>query len=155
LEGEGFQIGQGCFSQSHSNGFLLSAFSSEGERLGVDLEMTEARSADFVRDYFTGPESEFIKRLGEENQALASTLIWSAKEAVLKTALLGLNVDTRRVEVLPGGDLTLESAWQPVNIHLRDLGLVSPKVYWRRRGDLVLTLCVDSIQVIVTSWVKI
>jgi phosphopantetheinyl transferase len=90
-----------------------------------------------------------------ENQALASTLIWSAKEAVLKAALLGLNVDTRRLEVLPGGNLTLESTWQPVDIHLQDLGLESSSLYWRRQGDFVLTLCVDSNQAIVTSWVKI
>jgi phosphopantetheinyl transferase len=155
LEGEGFQIGQGCFSQSHSNGFLFSAFSSEEERLGVDLEKVEARSAGFVNDYFTETERVFIHGVGVENQALASTLIWSAKEAVLKAALLGLNVDTRRVEVLPGGNLTLESTWQPVDIHLQDLGLESSSLYWRRQGDFVLTLCVDSNQAIVTSWVKI
>jgi phosphopantetheinyl transferase len=155
LEGEGFQIGQGCFSQSHSNGFLFSAFSSEGERLGVDLEKMETRSPDFISDFFTELETGFIQKYGVNNQAMTSTLIWSAKEAVLKTALLGLNVDTRRVEVLPGGNFTLESTWQPVETHLQDLGLESSRLYWRRQGDFVLSLCVNSTQSIITSWVKI
>ena len=65
--------------------------------LGADIELVEPRTATFAEDYFTRPEYECVLRSSEALRDLRVTAIWSAKEAALKAAHLGLNVDTRAV----------------------------------------------------------
>ena len=155
LQFDGIEGGLGCFSQSHSNNFLFSAFGDEGEHLGVDLEKIEPRTGNFINDYFTPSEIEFVQNASADDQAPNATLIWSAKEAVLKSALLGLKVDTRRVEVIPSGNIHVVSSWQPAQVVAPSLEIKSPRLFWRRQDGFILTLCVDIASVIGISWVKI
>ena len=48
------------------------------------MEQVEAREWSFVEDFFTQSEAEYTKQLEGETRHLWSTLVWSAKEAVLK-----------------------------------------------------------------------
>ena len=73
-----------------------------GGTVGVDLELVEPRSAGFVADFLTTAEQRYVASrgaCGEHGWDLASNLLWSAKEAVLKVQRVGLRVDTRTVEV--------------------------------------------------------
>ena len=90
-------------SISHSNGVGFCVASAYQDRLGCDVEWIEPRSEAFVSDYFTPKEIELVADASDEMKPLAATLIWSAKESVLKAVREGLRRDTR--SVLIGLDL--------------------------------------------------
>jgi 4'-phosphopantetheinyl transferase len=87
-------------SLSHCEGCGLAVLASEREApLGADIERCEPRSPEFINDFFTPAE---IKVVGAwSDTARAATEVWSVKESALKAVRLGLNVDTRRVEIAP------------------------------------------------------
>ncbi len=70
-------------------------------------------------------------------------LVWSMKEAVLKSIGKGLHMDTRMVEVDPPRGLTFEqmqkSGWKPVKVHSP---AINQPIYawWQLRYDYILTL---------------
>jgi 4'-phosphopantetheinyl transferase len=144
----------GCLSISHAEDWAAAAFSplevqSSGMRVGIDLETITPRSEGFIRDYFTQHEADLVSAAhagsptGTPHAAQRATLIWSAKEALLKAMGIGLRLDTRRVEVIAIGD---EEGEEPVG--WKRLGLSSNQVsspidaYWRRIGRYVVTLVV-------------
>ena len=63
--------------------------------VGVDLEIVEPRSSAFLRTWFTEVEQRLAK-----DSTLRQTLIWTVKEAVLKSLGLGLSLGTKCVEVI-------------------------------------------------------
>lgn len=70
--------------------------------IGVDVEIVEARTAGFVRDFLTEREQRWVlgRAAGAPDAvAEAANLIWSAKESALKVQRVGLRADTRSVEV--------------------------------------------------------
>ena len=67
--------------------------------VGADIEHVEPRDPAFVRDFFTTGEAERVWRCPAKQRDTLVTVLWSAKEAVLKVLRLGLTVDTRRVEL--------------------------------------------------------
>jgi 4'-phosphopantetheinyl transferase len=87
-------------SLSHSSGVAICAVAEAGVALGCDLEVIEPRSPAFIADYFTSEEQELIAR-AQADQAQLVTLLWSAKESVLKALGEGLRLDTRVVIVRP------------------------------------------------------
>ncbi len=87
------------FSISHSAGVALCAVADAGLSLGCDLEDIRALEANFAVDYFTQEELLAVERAGPEEFNLFVTLIWSAKESVLKALRQGLRRDTRSVRV--------------------------------------------------------
>ena len=88
-------------SLSHREGIAVCAVALEGGALGCDLEMIEARSDAFLRDYFTVEEQELVARNPEGDRSRLLALLWSAKESALKALRAGLRLDTRSVSVLP------------------------------------------------------
>jgi phosphopantetheinyl transferase (holo-ACP synthase) len=141
---------------------LSSGFPAGGlVQVGVDVEGIEPRSDSFVQAYFAADEMHWIGQALDDEQALLTTITWSAKEAVLKALQLGLTVDTRRVVCLPatGMELTAsaEHGWSEVHVQiapdllpeaLRRAGRL-PRTsdydwqirgWWRRAGHFVLTL---------------
>jgi len=86
-------------SISHSNGVALCALAVCEMRLGCDTELIEARTEAFVADYFSSEERGVVARMPIWHRPLAATLIWSAKESVLKARRVGLRHDTRSVVV--------------------------------------------------------
>lgn len=141
---------------------LSSSFPPGGlVQVGVDVESIEPRSDSFVQAYFAANEMHWIGQALDDEQALLTTITWSAKEAVLKTLQLGLTVDTRRVICLPATGLELtagaEYGWSEVHVQidpnllpeaLRRAGRLPPtydfdwqlRGWWRRTGRFVLTL---------------
>lgn len=95
----------GCLSLSHSGPLAACALSLDPAIwVGIDLELVEPRSLGVFADYFTEREMGYIRSLPDEVRSESITLIWSAKEAVLKALRLGLAVDTRQIEVAPAGE---------------------------------------------------
>jgi len=149
-------------SASWQDHALSSGFPAGGlVQVGVDVEGIEPRSDSFVQAYFAADEMRWIGQALDDEQALMSTITWSAKEAVLKALQLGLTVDTRRVVCLPATGLELtagvEHGWSEVHVQidpdllpeaLRRAGRLPStsnfdwqlRGWWRRSGHFVLTL---------------
>jgi 4'-phosphopantetheinyl transferase len=104
--------------------------------VGCDLELVEARSDAFVRDWFTPAEQDRVAGVTPAEQDLLANLIWSAKESALKVLQTGLRRDTRSVEV-DLVDAAGQERWTRLAVRSEE-GLVFPG-WWRRYGDFVLT----------------
>jgi phosphopantetheinyl transferase len=138
-----------AISLSHrSEAGLAAAPVSRGIRIGADLETIAPRDAALVRQFFTEREAALVGRSGEERDEIVAR-IWSAKEAVLKLAGLGLRLDTRTIEVslhaapcpgCPAGFAAIAVKARPEAISPGTAE--SMRVVWRRAGDLVLTVAV-------------
>jgi 4'-phosphopantetheinyl transferase len=97
-------------SLSHSGGLALVAVTL-GVDVGVDLESTRRDTSDWAvwRHVLTAEELSSTPRTGPDR--LRSLLaFWTAKEAVLKAAGVGLAVDPREIELRAGRLVTLPSA---------------------------------------------
>lgn len=109
--------------------------------LGIDLEVVEPRSDEFVSDFFTPTERRYVEALPDAaSRHEAANLIWSAKEAALKVEQVGLRVDTRTVEVV------LQSAarrdgWRAMTVTGSDGSMPG---WWRRDGVFLLTIAFSS-----------
>ena len=133
---------EGRLSLSHSQGRFLCAFDTDGRALGVDLEHIERRLPEFIEDYFTLHEQMKLWIAPEEHAPLIATLIWSAKEAVLKALSLGLNLDTRSIEIhFNEGESLSPREWQKLEFGSAVKESSSLHLFWRREDDFVLTLC--------------
>lgn len=131
----------GWLSISHSHKGVLAAFSTDGSlHFGVDLERLETRSAELRNDFFTPAENVWVARLLEDDQALAANLIWSAKEAYLKAIGMGLQLDTRRVEI-QACDLDENPAWHDLKYSVDGAANPDLRLVYSADANYVLTLC--------------
>lgn len=114
-------------------------------QIGADIEQIAPRSRGFVEDYFTPEEIEQVDRAPEQMRDLVVTLIWSAKEAVLKALRLGLTVDTRQV-VCEAGPLLAQPEnqdWSPLRLRYRATAHADDLIlsgWWRTIDRYVLTI---------------
>jgi 4'-phosphopantetheinyl transferase len=110
--------------------------------VGCDLELVEARTDTFVRDWFTPAEQDlvFAADPGEERHLLAN-LVWSAKESALKVLQTGLRRDTRSVEV-DVVDVAGHDRWAHLVVRAEE-GAAFPG-WWRRYGEFLLTFAADA-----------
>jgi phosphopantetheinyl transferase len=131
----------GWISLSHSREHVLVAYSPDDIRFGVDLEYIEPRSIDFVRDFFTEKETQHATSGNPEQNSIITTVIWSAKEAVLKAISEGLRIDTKRLEIILKPDLTNEKVWNLLKLSSSALKITSPHLMWRREGGFIQTIC--------------
>ena len=133
---------EGELSISHAGKWAAAVLSLDGVQVGVDVELIAPRPKSFVADYFTSSEIELLKsHPGNDDRDV--TLIWSAKEAVLKALGLGLRLDTRRVIVTSLED-PLEGrldGWNKLSLESVEKGWFG---YWRQVEDAVLVCAVDS-----------
>ena len=128
-------------SLSHSNDRAFCAVASDRTELGCDIELVEPRDPVFVETYFTNTEGERIANADKRCRDLLTTMIWCAKESVLKALRVGLGVDTRSVEVIPDDsrpDAEDPAAWLTGRAIVRDGGEFV--CCWRRDGCFVLCL---------------
>jgi 4'-phosphopantetheinyl transferase len=106
-------------------------------RPGVDLELVEPRSEQFVADFFTAAEQAHVRSIVDVDQRHeAANLIWSAKEAALKVQQVGLRADTRTVDVQLGGERRPDG-WAALHVAGSDGPMPG---WWRRDGLFVLTV---------------
>jgi 4'-phosphopantetheinyl transferase len=117
--------------------------------VGVDLERIEPRDPAFVRDFFTAGEDARIWACPPVRRDTLVTVVWSAKESVLKALRHGLRVDTRSVEILHVTGLEnvraaaqppLKEAWYNVQIRCALPGTAPIHAWWRPWGGYVLTM---------------
>ena len=134
-----------CLTISHSEHLALCALTPGSDlHVGADLEKIEPRTETFILDYFTPAECLIVEAYPVEIRAVVVTLIWSAKEAMLKALRVGLRWDTRMVEVrsmdgLPQpGDAKGE--WQRIEIGELKSNNRAWSAWWQRHDQFVLTL---------------
>ena len=137
----------GCLSISHSGDWAAAAYTPSGPQVGIDLETITPRSEGFIRDYFTEHEVKMVSSAhagslqGTPHSAERATLIWSAKEALLKALGIGLRMDTRRVEVIAIEDEERADAAGWKRLGLSSTQVNSPvEAYWRQFGPYMMTL---------------
>jgi 4'-phosphopantetheinyl transferase len=133
-----------CLSISHSGSRAFCALAAlPGVRIGADLELVEPRSEAFVQDYFTPAELAWLHSLEDRDRPLGASLLWSAKESMLKALQVGLRMDTRRVEVREvAGIGEAGGGWKRMSVAAGELAW---QAWWRTNGDYVQTLaaCAD------------
>ena len=133
----------GTLSISHCGLYAFCALSEDP--MGCDLEHLDRRPDIFIEDFFTRPEVQHVRASSEALRPILVNLVWSMKEAVLKSIGKGLRLDTRMVEVDPPHNLSFETAMQPgwklVQVH--SPAISRPIVaWWQLKNDYVLTLAV-------------
>jgi 4'-phosphopantetheinyl transferase len=113
-----------------------------GLAVGCDLELVEARTDAFVRDWFTPGEQELVggAAIGDERQLIAN-LVWSAKESALKVLETGLRRATRSVEVDLVEDVG-DERWARLVVRAEEGPAFAG--WWRRYGAFVLTFAADA-----------
>lgn len=129
-------------SLSHRQGMAVAAACLDGEiHPGIDLEWIEERDASFYTDYLTPGENVILDAFAVAERAKWGTLIWSAKESMLKALGQGLRVDTRTVQVLRIGN-TQDDGWQRMDLQSTGNTGNVWHGYWRQHGNHILTLAV-------------
>ena len=127
-------------SLSHSGPIGFCVVAAPGTDLGCDVEAIEPRSPGFLADYFTAEEQALVVEAPLGQRDLLLTLLWSAKESVLKALHCGLRSDTRsvhcEVQGLAGG-----RGWR----RLRATHSAGRKFqgWWRENGGMVFTVAVS------------
>ena len=134
-----------CLSISHSDHFALCALAPGLDlHVGADLEKIEPRTEMFILDYFTPMERQLVDSYPAETRMIVVTLIWSAKESMLKALGVGLHWDTRMVEIREIGDLIPGNAnhgkWQKMQVSDLQQGNRHWAAWWQRRSNFVITL---------------
>lgn len=135
----------GCLSISHSGDWAAAAYAPKKLRIGIDLENITHRSDAFIQDYFTEHEVKMVSSAhtssptGTLRSAERATLIWSAKEALLKALGIGLRLDTRQVEVIEIEDVEDSGGWKRLALSSAQVSS-TVDAYWRRFDDYLLTL---------------
>lgn len=122
-----------ALSLTHSHGVAVAAIGPPGSCVGVDLERIEERPLSFLGDWFTEAERGFA---GTGETDLAATLVWSAKEAVLKALREGLRIPAKAVEVTPVRG-PADGAWRPFSA--RGPGAEEWAGWWRAEDGFVLS----------------
>jgi len=128
--------------------------SSFGYAVGADVEHVEPRDPAFVQDFFTADEGALVSDCPAPWRDAVVTVLWSAKEAVLKAARCGLRVDTRRVEIshltgldpsrAPGasyGD-DMPETWGQVQVSTSWPAKARVAAWWAAGGGYAYTLAV-------------
>ena len=129
-------------SLSHSFGTGLCAIAPPGAGLGCDLERVEPRTAAFLADYFTADEQQLVEQTPAARRDELLTLLWSAKESVLKALGCGLRADTRSAKAIVGGLLQPDAApWRPLAAS-HECGRIF-NGWWRESRSFVYTILVD------------
>ncbi|MBL7200314.1 MAG: 4'-phosphopantetheinyl transferase superfamily protein [Anaerolineae bacterium] len=141
-------------SISHRQDRAFCALSpSPAPPIGADIERVEPRDPVFVHDFFTTGEAQLVQHCPPAARDTLVTVMWSAKESVLKTLRLGLRADTRRVEIQDVGGIEPaspesdgEGGWRQVQVQSTLPGATHLCAWWRRDGTYVLTLAAGSSQ---------
>ena len=131
-----------ALSLSHSDGWAAALVNPEPGPVGCDLERVETRSASFLGDYFTRDEQSFVSAGGAPERALRATLVWSAKESVMKALGEGLRLPPTSVEVSPSMGSESDGGWRRFAVSAPPLAS-RLRGFWRRAGGFLLTLAGD------------
>src|SRR5665648_250238 len=80
----------GMLSLTHRDQLAVAAWCPQASiKIGVDLEEVEHKHDNFINDFFTTDEAAWVFELPAAQRAWSASLIWSAKEAMLKALQTG------------------------------------------------------------------
>jgi 4'-phosphopantetheinyl transferase len=131
----------GCLSISHRDDAAAAALTIDsGVAVGIDLEVVEERTPGFVSNYFTPQEAFFCNSSSKQEIHSRVTRVWSAKEAVLKALGVGLQVDTRTVNISESEGAMRNDGWALLSASGKALDQRTCRVWWRQCGSRLLTL---------------
>lgn len=133
---DGQQAGA-ALSISHSRGVGFCVIGPPNIALGCDIEWVEPRSDFFLADYFIPEEQQIINRDGKQMQAEHGTVIWSAKESMLKALECGLRADLLSVRAVPERAVGGSVGWLRL---ITQQGLRTFHGWWRKTGGVVWTI---------------
>ncbi len=137
------EILNGSLSISHRGGKSAAAFTSiPNISIGIDLELIEEKSEGFIEDYFNEGETKEVMSFAKigKKDCLAS-LLWSAKEALLKAHQIGLRIDTREMELqIPSEDSCMD--WCPIEILRCPAEMQPMTLYWRQMDYFLITMAI-------------
>jgi 4'-phosphopantetheinyl transferase len=112
--------------------------------VGADIEHIEPRSQLLVDDFFTPQESAQVASSLPADRDRLITVLWSAKESVLKALRCGLREDPRHLHVQVEAPLAAaDTDWHPIRVsvvgtqHLHAGALTG---WWRVQGRFALTI---------------
>jgi 4'-phosphopantetheinyl transferase len=125
-------------SLSHRGGIAMCAVAGPDTAIGCDLEIVEAHSPAFIRDYFTDEEQREIARAPAGHQRSLVAALWSAKESALKALQEGLRLDTRSVSVRLSAWADEVDRWYPLQVHCEHGEVFHG--WWQRAGNVVRTM---------------
>jgi 4'-phosphopantetheinyl transferase len=128
-----------ALSISHSEGWASAAVQAGAPRLGCDLERVEARSRSFTSDYFTACEQAFVAAGPDRERGWRATLVWSAKEAVMKALGEGLRLPPPSVAVVPVLAPVSPAGWRSFSVSAPPTA-TDLHGFWRILGARVLTV---------------
>jgi len=129
-----------CISISHRAETALCLVGPAGAKLGCDLELVEERSEAFAEDYFSDDEKALLARSSPSHRDMLLSLLWSAKESVMKALHQGLRLPPRsiRITIAPIADCAESVEWSP--LHARYGSDPALCGYWRKSGNLLRTV---------------
>lgn len=127
-----------AISLSHRNSIGMCAIGRPDTAIGCDLEIVEAHSTAFMRDYFTEEEEWEIAQAPAGSRQTFVAVLWSAKESTLKALQEGLRLDTRSVSVRLGSRADEISDWHPLQVRCQRGELFHG--WWQQTGNVVRTL---------------
>ena len=134
---------KGCLSISHRGGRSVAAFTDNPDvSIGIDLELVEEKSDGFIEDYFTLTEAKRLFSYPDDKRACLASMLWSAREAMLKAHQSGLRLDTRYIE-LQCPEWTEKSEWQPIEISQYPSAMKSMALYWKTVNAFVITMAIQ------------
>jgi 4'-phosphopantetheinyl transferase EntD len=126
-----------AISLSHSHGIGFCTIAAVDTELGCDVELAAPHSQAFLTDYFTPEEQALLKQSAAARRATILTLLWSAKESMLKALECGLRRDPLFLRVIPETAGAATAAWRPLMV--RDAHCIFHG-WWRATGDSVWTV---------------
>jgi 4'-phosphopantetheinyl transferase len=126
-------------SISHRAGRSLVVVAATPDVVGCDLELLEARSGAFVREWLAPAEQGLVAAYGEVNRVRLANLVWTAKEAVAKVLREGLRLDVRHVVVAPAEADAPEGPWRALRVDLQD-GAETVAGWWRAEPGWVMAV---------------
>lgn len=132
----------GSLSISNRGGFTAAAFSSSPSlNVGIDIETIEEKSAGFIEDHFTVNEGVALNNLEPKRRDLMASLLWSAREAMIKAQKVGVQIDKREFEFQIMGSHPA-SGWQKLDFVRCPIWMWDIDLFWQQRDHILVTLAV-------------
>jgi len=110
--------------------------------IGCDLELIQARSAAFVREWLAPAERALVEAAPPQDRDRLVNLLWTAKEAASKARRQGLRLDLRNaVTELVGGNHgnAVTRQWEPLRVSWADAP-GSTAGWWRHEPGWVIVI---------------
>jgi 4'-phosphopantetheinyl transferase len=137
-------VQQTCIiSISHSHGQSFCVTSDGSFPVGCDLEKVARRSEPFLNDYFTQNEHQLFQTHDQElTKEVFYTLLWSAKEALMKATRKGMSLHPMKIEV--SGIQLKKEGWNRLELkeHASNDSFTG---YWTVKNNFIFVIVFDRV----------